>query len=134
MAGREGGAKVGNTRVLIIEREVMISDYLSVSLRERGYKVIGIARNLDEATKVFGNSKPDLIIVDTQMSAQPEMNQVASKIRAEFQDNIPIVFLTSNRVHSRFGDSAPCVTKPFFDSELQAAIKSALGDRGDRLP
>ncbi len=118
-------------RVLIIEEEVMISNYLSVSLQESGYRVIGIARNVDEAAKIFGNSKPDLIIVDTQMSEQPEMIQVASKITAEFRNDIPIVFLTSNRVHFQPRHSAPCVSKPFPDSELHAAIKSALRDRGD---
>ena len=45
----KGEQKMGNPRVLIVEGEVMISDYLSVSLQEKGFDVIGTALKFDAA-------------------------------------------------------------------------------------
>lgn len=122
---------MANIRVLIVEEVLVISDYLRASLQGSGYEVIGTPRSIEEAVKSFCDSKPDVIIVDTQLGGQPEMAQAARTIRTEFQSAVPIVFLTSIGVDaSQPRQSEPCVRKPFSERDLHAAIEHALGNRG----
>jgi DNA-binding response OmpR family regulator len=119
-----------NLRVMIVEAELIISEYLSVSLKEKGFDVIGTPLSIDEAIQRFHDSRPDLMIVDIQWGGNPEIVKAAEKIRVEFQMDIPIVFLTTFSVDwSQQDKSEPCLTKPFSEIDLCAAIKSALGDR-----
>ena len=84
-----------NLRVLIVEAELIISQYLSVSLQEKGFDVIGTPFSIDAAIEEFRNSRPHLMIVDTQLGVQTEIVEAAQKIRKEFQTDVPIVFLTT---------------------------------------
>ncbi len=119
-----------NLRVLIVEGELIISEYLSVSLQEKGFVVIGTPLRIDEAIEEFRDSRPDLVIVDIQWGTQREIVKAAQKIRAEFQMDLPIVFLTTFPVDwSQTEQSECCVTKPFSEIELCATIESALENR-----
>lgn len=115
-------------RVLIVERELIISEYLSDSLQEKGFAVIGTPLSIDEAIEEFRGRRPDLLIVDIQCGGQPEIIEAAQKIRAEFQTDLPIVFLTTFSVEwSQHDESEPYLTKPFSEIDLYTTIESALG-------
>jgi len=119
-----------NLRVLIVEAELIISKYLSVSLQEKGFDVIGTPLSIDQAIEEFRNSRPHLMIVDTQVGVQTEIVKAAQKIRKEFQTDVPIVFLTTFPVHwSQTEQSEICIAKPFSEIDLCATIESALGNR-----
>jgi two-component system, LytTR family, response regulator LytT len=81
-----------NLRVLIVEAELIISKYLSVSLQEKGFVVIGTTFSIDRVIEEFQNSRPDLAIADIQCSGKPEIIKTAQKIRADFRIDLPIVF------------------------------------------
>ena len=118
-----------NLRVLIVEAELIISKYLSASLQEKGFDVIGTLFSIDAAIEEFRNSSPDLIIVDTHLGLQTEIVEAPQKIRKEFQANVPIVFLTTFPVHwSQTEQSEICIAKPFSEIDLCATIESALGN------
>ncbi len=117
-------------RVLIVEAELIISKYLSVSLQEKGFDVIGTPFSTDAAIEEFRNSRPHLMIVDTQLGVQTEIVKAAQEIRKEFQTDVPIVFLTTLPVHwSQTEQSEICIVKPFAESDLCTAIESALKQR-----
>jgi DNA-binding response OmpR family regulator len=119
-----------NLRVLIVEAEAIISRYLSASLQEKGFDVIGTPRSVDTAIEEFRNSRPHLMIVDTQLGAQTEIVKAARKIRKEFQTDVPIVFLTTFPVHwSQTEQSEICIVKPFSEIDFCATIETALGKR-----
>ncbi|MGO9118792.1 MAG: response regulator [Desulfomonilaceae bacterium] len=119
-----------NLRVLIVEAELIISKYLSVSLQDKGFDVIGTPFSIDAAIEEFRNSRPHLMIVDTQLGVQTEIVKAAQKIRKEVQTDVPIIFLTTFPVHwSQSGQSEICIVKPFSEIDLCTAIERALGDR-----
>ena len=86
-----------NLRVLIVEAELIISKYLSVSLQEKGFDVIGTPFSVDAAIEEFRNSRPDLVIVDTQLGVQTEIVEAARKIRKEFRGRL--LMLGKSRTH-----------------------------------
>lgn len=120
-----------NIQVLIVEEELIIAEYLLVSLRDKGYEVVGTPRSIDDAISGFAGTHPDLIILDTQLKGQAEMIQAALTVRMEFHMDIPIVFLTPFPVRGlQTGKHDSYVTKPFSEKELYAAIGNALKHRG----
>ncbi len=119
-----------NLRVLIVEAEAIISRYLSFSLQEKGFDVIGTPLSIDAAIGEFRNSRPHLMIVDTQLGVQTQIVEAAQKIRKEFHKDVPIVFLTTFPVHwCQTEQSEICIVKPFSEKDLYATIESALGNR-----
>ncbi|MGO9116152.1 MAG: response regulator [Desulfomonilaceae bacterium] len=119
-----------NLRVLIVEAELIISKYLSVSLQEKGFDVIGTPFSIEAAIEEFRNSRPHLMIVDTQLGVQTEIVKSAQKIRKEFQTDVPIVFLTTFPAHwSQTEKSEICIVKPFSEIDLCTATERALGNR-----
>ncbi len=118
-----------NQRVLIVEAEPIITRYLSISLQEKGFDVIGTPLSIDAAIEEFRNARPHLMIVDTQLGVQTEIIKAAQKIRREFRADIPIVFLTTFPVRwSQTEQSEICLTKPFSEIDLCVTIESALGN------
>lgn len=119
-----------NLRVLIVEGELIISEYLSVSLEEKGFDVVGTPLSIDKAIGEFRDSRPDLVIVDIQWDGQPEIVEAAQKIRMEFQKELPIIFLTTFPVDWYNSErSETCLVKPFSEVDLCVTIESALGNR-----
>ena len=122
---------MGSLRVLIIEEELIISEYLLFSLQEKGYEVVGTPCSIDEALREFAGATPDIVILDAQMQEQPDMIEAARTIRREFHMDIPIVFLTTIPLKDlKTGQHTLCVSKPFSEQQLYAAIESALDHRG----
>ena len=86
-----------NLRVLIVEAELIISKYLSVSLEEKGFDVIGTPFSIDAAIEEFRNSRPHLMIVDMQLgwamrnsqSSAEDQIGISDGCSDSFSDNIP---------------------------------------------
>ena len=52
-------------RILIVEDELIIAEDIRMQLEDLGYEIISlIARNYDEALKLFREEKPDLVLLD----------------------------------------------------------------------
>lgn len=118
---------MGNARILIIEEERVISEYLCDSIQQRGYEVIGTAKSIAEAVERFHTARPDLIIVDAQLAGYAEMAQDSRTIREQFHCKIPVIFLTtSSSIPSRTQESEIFLRKPFSERELHAAIERGL--------
>jgi two-component system alkaline phosphatase synthesis response regulator PhoP len=117
-------------RILLVDDEEDILEFLSYNLRKEGYK-IKTASNGKSALKILGKFNPDLIILDVMM---PEMDgiEVCENIRKnEKNDDVLILFLTarSEDYSELAGFSAGAddyITKPIKPKLLVSRVNAIL--------
>tara|TARA_B100001540_G_scaffold295863_1_gene297056 strand:+ start:135 stop:791 length:657 start_codon:yes stop_codon:yes gene_type:complete len=117
-------------KILIVDDEKDILEFLSYNLQKEGYEIY-TANNGVEGLEVAINQKPELIILDVMM---PEMNgiEACEKMRSEESlDNTLILFLTarSEEYSELAGFSAGAddyITKPIKPKLLISRVKAML--------
>lgn len=80
------------SKILIIEDEIHIAEGLKLNLSLQGHNII-LAHNGIEGLKLWGEEKPDLIVLDLMMPALDGF-QVLKKIRSE-DEKLPILILSA---------------------------------------
>lgn len=115
-------------RILVVDDEADLREILQFNLENEGYQV-DVASSAEEALDIL-TPNHDLILLDVMMGG---MNgyRMAEKIRKEYLNNTPIIFLTA-RTHendlltgfSVGGDDY--MTKPFSIKELLVRVKAIL--------
>ena len=120
-------------KLLVIEDDPMISEFLSTGLGYEGYQVKSLASGR-EALACLRQEDFDLVILDIML---PDMDgyQVCRRIRSRGYD-LPIIMLTvkkeiSDRVRGLDSGADDYLTKPFSFEELLARIRALLR-RGGR--
>jgi CheY-like chemotaxis protein len=114
-------------RILIVEDESIVQLDIQNRLRRLGHVVVGAAVSGEEAVAKAAELKPDLVLMDVRLEGPMDGIEAASRIRAIRE--VPVLFLTA---HSRDTGGQrqavfhPRVAKPFRETELQAAIDTAL--------
>jgi two-component system, cell cycle sensor histidine kinase and response regulator CckA len=122
-AGTEGQAK----RILLVENERAIRDFLARCLAAEGYDVRAAA-NGQEALHLCGpRSHIDLIVTDVNL---PDVNgpDVVRHIREQMPD-VRVMFMTGGPDTVRSlekGGGFPVLAKPFSTAELVSAVRRAL--------
>lgn len=120
---------MSDTKILIVEDELLIAKGLSRKLTKLGYTVIDIvssgARAIQQATEV----KPDLILMDIVIKGDMDGIETAAQIHKHL--SIPVVYLTAyaddqTLDRAEVTGSYGYILKPFKDRELHATIKMAL--------
>ena len=120
-------------KVLIIEDEQSISNFISTILSANGYDTL-IAADGGEALSMVTSHCPDLIILDLGLPDMDGMN-VLREVRS--WSNLPVI-VVSARTHERDKVMAldagadDYIEKPFGTSELLARIRTAV--RHTRTP
>ena len=116
-----------NDKLLIVEDEILIADYIKELLEEDNYKQIELAHNVDEALNAMRNFKPDVILMDINL------NGVNSGIDLAKQKNTDakVIYLTgqydSNLMNQALlTNPESYLTKPIRKNDLIAAIKLVL--------
>lgn len=114
-------------KILVVEDESRMREFISLYLRNEGYIVIG-ADNGKVAIEKFGANKIELIVLDIMM---PKLDgfQVCEKIREK--SKVPIIILTAiekemEQVKGYELGADDYVTKPFKIRILIAKIKRLL--------
>lgn len=115
-------------RILVIEDESKIGDYLKKGLEEAGY-TINLCRNGLDGYHCAISEYFDLIILDVML---PDMNgwQILEKIRLN-NSNIPVMFLTAkdsleDKINGLESGADDYLVKPFAFAELLARVKTLL--------
>ena len=103
-------------------------------MSEAGYEVVGRARTVDEALVVAAAKKPDLLIVDINLSAGGNGIDAAARIHADL--GIRAVFATANVDPQTLAKAAPVrplgwVPKPYTREHLLKAVAQALDALND---
>lgn len=116
-------------RILVVEDEIVIADNICDTLNTIGYEALEPAISYTEALESLERDKPDLAILDIQLSGKKDGIDLAWEIRKKF--DIPFIFLTSNAdkitVDRAKRVSPPAyLVKPFNRDELFSSIEIAL--------
>jgi PAS domain S-box-containing protein len=121
--------KLQARRILIVEDELIVASDLEDSLQLLGFEVVGTAGDVEQATAMASQERPDLILMDIQLHGRPSGFQLAEDIRRSL--NIPVVFLTAYAKEdfmqqARAAAAYGFLSKPFRTEDLKAAILIAL--------
>ncbi len=115
-------------RILVIEDEKKIADFIKRGLQEEGYAV-DVAGDGEEGYMLIHDNEYDVVILDLLL---PKMDGVTlcEKIRKEKID-VPIIMLTAktsveDRVTGLDSGANDYLTKPFAFEELLARIRALL--------
>ena len=116
-------------KVLVVEDEVIIADDICRNLKELGYLVTEPAISFTEAISTLDKEKPDVALLDIQLSGKKTGIDVAQEINENY--NIPFIFLTANSdvdTVSKAKEVKPnaYLVKPFSKDELYTSIEIAI--------
>ena len=112
-----------NPRILIIEDEIFIGDYLMELLQEEGFDNSKMANNKEEALLLMNTFLPEIILMDINIQGENSGIELAT-IK---NDNARIIFITGQYDHNLMTqafDTNPeaYLTKPIKKIDLIAAI------------
>ncbi len=116
-------------RILIVEDELILAEYLSRVLNEAGYEVVGIRDNGEGAVKLALETRPDLALVDIQIRGPMDGIEAADKIRK--LHGTSIVYLTAysdKALFERAKQTGPerYLSKPISPVELKRTVELVL--------
>jgi DNA-binding LytR/AlgR family response regulator len=84
---------MGGIKIVLVEDDWIIAKEISYSLHDLGFDVIGTFDTGDEALKQIRILKPDLVLLDIDLSSELTGIDVARQLKQEC--SIPFVFLTA---------------------------------------
>ena len=128
-------------KIGIVEDELVIARTIVSTLDELGYAHCGPAISYTEAMEMLDKNKPDLLLLDIQLSGKKDGIDVAQKVNELYQ--VPFIFLTANSDGETIDRAKKVkphayIVKPFTKEELFAAIEIAFsnftGNRSDTKP
>ncbi len=114
-------------RILIIEDEANIRNFVKTILTANGYQVVE-AQNAAEGRMMYLSHLPDLIILDLGL---PDGDGIDFIQMVRKDSAVPILVLSartdeSDKVAALDGGANDYVTKPFGTAELMARVRAAL--------
>jgi PAS domain S-box-containing protein len=118
-----------NSRILIVEDEVIIAMEIKNSIKNLGYKVTSVVNTGDKAIQKAKDEEPDLILMDIRLKGDMDGIEAASQIQASL--NTPIIFLTAFAEEAKLERAKLILPfgyllKPVQDRELKVTIEMAL--------
>lgn len=116
-------------KILLVEDELIIAEHLIVLLEKKGYDIVGSAMDYGEAIDILETEKPDLILLDINLSGKQDGLDLAKEINRRFE--IPFIFTTSHTdsitlERAKKVNPANYLVKPFQPEQLYTAIEIAL--------
>jgi len=115
-------------RVLIVEDQFLISEYLKVWVEAFGMEVVGVATSADDAVSLAVAQKPDTILMDVRLDGDADGVDAALRIGELIQTRFIYVTGSSEpstlaRIH--LDHPAAILIKPVDPQDLQRALLSA---------
>lgn len=80
-------------KILIVEDQKIIALDLKHILKKKGYLILGICDNGEDAIKITIAQKPDLILMDIVLKGELNGIQTAESISKDY--NVPVIYLTA---------------------------------------
>jgi DNA-binding LytR/AlgR family response regulator len=118
-------------KIGVVEDELVIGRTILNTLNELGYSHCGPAINYTEAMEMLEQDKPDLLLLDIQLSGNKNGIDVAQKLNELY--HMPFIFLTANSdgetiERAKKVNPNAYIVKPFTKEELFAAIEIAFSN------
>lgn len=120
-----------SVRILIVEDESLVAMDMSDMLIRMGYDVLPAAYSYDEALDMLESQKPDLALLDINLSGEKTGLDLGQVLRAKY--SIPFIFITSHSDKSIVSQAAALrpsgyLVKPFGQEDLYTSIEMALAN------
>ena len=114
-------------RVVIVEDDYLIADFLAQLCGDFGMEVVGKAFNAAEAMKVIEETTPDYILMDVRLQGKRDGVDIANAVHAK-RPNVKIIFITGSNeppTLDRIQEDDPykILIKPIDPEELRAAFE-----------
>lgn len=118
-----------NSKILIVEDEKLLAEYLKLILIDHGYDVVGTFDTAEAAIEQTTALAPQLVLMDIMLPGEMDGIEAAQIIRD--QHSIPVLYLTAlcdveNLNRAKVTEPSAYIVKPFNDDDLLASIKVAL--------
>jgi two-component system KDP operon response regulator KdpE len=126
---------VNDETILVVDDEPQIRRVLRSTLSNSGYTVVE-AKNGHQAIEMVMRERPDLILMDVNMSEMSGL-ETCRKIRLSYEGPIIMVTVRSSerdKVLALDAGADGYVVKPFSTGELQARIRAALRRSNSKAP
>lgn len=113
----------------MVEDEMIVADNICNTLQELSYQPLEPAISYTEALATIERDKPDIAILDVQLSGKKTGIDIARKINEKY--NIPFIFLTANSDPGTVNKAKEVkpnayLVKPFSKDELYTSIEIAI--------
>ncbi len=117
------------TKILVVEDEVIVAMEMKQQLENLGYKVVGVANTGQAAIDISLEKNPDVILMDIMLKGKMDGIEAAEKIR-KFQDN-HIIYTTAYSdaellERAKLTQPNGYILKPLISKEVDANIQMAL--------
>ena len=114
-----------NFKILIVDDEVLIAEFLKDILQSLGYSNLRLAHNKDQAIVHVIEFMPDLVLLDIRMNGELEGIEIAEEISLHYKT--PFLFITAHSdkiIVQKALDTKPVgyITKPFKKMDIYAAV------------
>jgi DNA-binding LytR/AlgR family response regulator len=115
--------------VLIVEADSSLVPGLLAGLRQAGYAITGVARNAEEAGRLFANGQVDVIVADIHLPG--DKDGIETMLELMKIKRIPIIYLTMSAdaaIIEKAKQSFPAaiIIKPYDITNISVAIALAV--------
>lgn len=114
-------------RVLVVEDELLIADYLGQVIEDAGHEVVGMASSVAEALRLLDGAPVDLVSLDVKLPGGADGVDLAGMLRA--RGGPPFLFVTGSgdpacRARCEATGPLAILQKPVSPSALAAVLAS----------
>lgn len=119
------------TRVLVVEDEVLIREFIEDVLTGSSYQVVGVAAEGAEAVRLVASMKPEIAVIDITLRGDINGLEAARLMRADDAD-LRIIFISGSNdpeIYNNVNILKPAwfLPKPFLPKHLLASLDSSRG-------
>jgi len=117
------------TKIMVVEDEVIFGKDIQMSLRTLNYAVPNLVTSGETAVRMAGKEDPDLVLMDIVLRGQMDGIEAARQIKNRY--DIPVIYLTAysdEKTLNRAKETEPhgYLLKPIDHRELRSTIEMAL--------
>ena len=117
-------------RVLVVDDELLVADYLEILLQNVGCVVVGPVATVEKALATVWGEQLDGVLLDANLNGRS-----SAPIADELQTRgVPFVVVTGYgklELANPALNDAPRLSKPFNDAEFETTLAAAFRRRGD---
>jgi DNA-binding response OmpR family regulator len=114
-------------KVLIVEDDLMMADFMEEILVEHGYEVSGIARTVAAAVALAQRCKPDLIVLDLRLADGGLGTEVAAQLSPPGRPGILYATGNMSQLDLTSTDGDACLAKPYRSADLLRGLEIVAG-------